>query len=463
MEGELIILSNDSLVPSSPYVTELQKAYAAARKQVACNNAKLFAGHYRLPGCSFAYWRFYEAQQRLPALAAARGAAASQADRGFAAQRGRFFTVITIFAVSLFLIGLTLTVPASARKPFLSLGSLAGLAALAWGVVVLATPVKSPSQQAIAEFAAGAAALNTAQWETAARLPIPQVIATYNRAATSLTEAIALGDNGAESYIDRGDAYLVLDLLNTRGPQGSALARNDFARAVQLDPKNYVSWGNLGAARFWLGDYVGALNATTNAISIHTGDPVADMNVAVYNKVLGRNADYRRSLARLRQHFEHIPSWLRNAAVALYRTPIVDAETFRPRIATQVAAFDQDLHAIADSIAVSESEYGRPTSPPSPTKFRFLGYRAAGTELTVDFAFSGMNPKLKYLDYFYIDNVRLAPYGPMRWSRVLKGGPSAGTLPLNVGRRNKWPSGTHVLAEIFVEGNLRVAKEFVVG
>ena len=462
MEGELISLSTDSLVASSTYVTELENAYRAAATQVGCNNAQLFGGQYRLPHCAFDYWRFYEDQQRLPALAAARGAAAAQADRGWAAQRGRFVTVITIFAVSLFLIGLTLTVPPSARKPFLWLGSLAGLVALIWGVVVLASPVKSPNQRAIRAFADGAAALNTAEGETFVHLPTSEVEATYNRAVASLTDAIALGDDGVDSYIDRGDAYLELDLLNTRGPQRSHFASSDFARAVQLDPKNYVSWGNLGASKFWAGDYVGALNATTTAISIHNGDPVADMNVALYDVVLGRTADYHRSLTRLRQRFEHIPSWLRNLAIGLYRNPIVDAETFRPRIATRVEAFDQELHSIADSIAVSESEYGRPTSPPSPAQFRFLGYRAAGTQLTVNFAYSGMKPQMKVLGYFYADNFRLPPIGPERWSRVFTSPHSAGTLPLYDNRRQKWPPGTHVLAEIFVDGDLRVAKEFVV-
>ncbi len=462
MEGELISLANDSLVSPSAYVSELQKADRAAAMQVGCNNAKLFSGQYRLPGCGFDYWRFYEDQQRLPALAAAKGTAAGEAERGWAGQRGRFVTVITVFAVSLFLIGLTLTVPPSARKPFLWLGSLAGLAALAWGVVVLASPVKSPSGRSIAAFADGAAALDTAEWETDVHLPTAQVAATYRRAVVSLSDAIAAGESGADPYILRGDAYLELALLNTHGPQGSQFASRDYTRAVQLDPKNYVSWGNLGAARFWSGDYLGALEATNTALAIHNGDPVMDMNEALYNEVLGRKADYRRSLVRLRQRFEHIPSWLRNLAVGLYRNPIVDAETFRPHIATQVEAFDQDLHSIADGIAVSESDYGRPTSPPSPSSFSFLGYQAAGTQLTVNFAFSGMKPGMKYLDYFYVNNFRLAPFGPERWSQVSATTSPAGTLPLYVNRRDKWPPGTHVLAEIFVDGSLRTAKEFVV-
>lgn len=463
MYEELASLSNDALGLTSVYARELEKAYGAAAAKVGCSYTHLFGSQYQQPHCGFNYWRFFEDQQRLPALASANATAAAQADRGWAGERGRLVTVITIFAVSLFLVGLTLTVPPSARMPFLFLGSFAAVLALLWGIVIIASSVKSPSERAILAFANGSAALTTAESETSQRVPEAQIIAKYQNVVALSDTAIAAGENGANAYIDRGDAYLELDLSRPQGPRGSVVARADFSRAAAIDPENYIAWGDLGAADFWLGDYRGSLAATERALSLPDPDPTFDANEALDDAVLGQTIAYHRSLARLRARFEHVPSTLRDFVVALYRTAVVDAEAFRPAIATRVEAFDQDLHSIADSVTVAEKDDGAPTAPPSPASVTYLGYSASGDHLTINFRVSGMKPAMSYLDYVYVNNSAWAPFGPEPWSKAagqLTRGVFSWTLTSPTDTR--WARGTHVLMEIFVDGSLRAAKEFVV-
>jgi tetratricopeptide (TPR) repeat protein len=464
MYEELALLAGDALQPASAYGTALQQAYTAAAAKVACGYAGLFGEQFRLSGspCEFDYWRFYEAQERAPTLAGAQTAAAAQAERDWGGERGRLVTVITIFAVSLFLIGLTLTVPPAARMPFLWLGSLAAMIALIWGIVIIASPVKSPSQRSIIAYADGAAAGYTAYAETSSGLPAAAVSATTARAIAALSTAIAEGEDGSAPYIARGGAYLESDLHNSRGPQGSPSALTDFSHAVSLDPANYAAWGDLGAAQFWLGDYAGSLSSTEKALSLH-GDPTFDMNVALDDVILGRMSDYRKALAQLRRRLEQTPSWIRNAIVSAYATPIRDAVTYRPAIADRVAAFGQDLHAIADSITVAEKTYGRTTAPPSPAIFKYVGYKLAGAYLTFDFSVSGLQPQMKYTDWVYVDNTPWGAYGPKPWSQAaykLSSGPFDWRLTSRVAAG--WPRGTRVLMEIFMDGSLRVAKEIVV-
>ena len=372
-------------------------------------------------------------------------------------------TVITIFAVSLFLVGLTLTVPPSARMPFLYLGSFAAALALIWGTVIIASSVKSPSERAIVAFANGSAALTTAESETSQGAPQAQIVAKYQNVVALSDTAIAAGENGADAYIDRGDAYLELDLHRPQGPRGSLLARADFSRSAALDPENYIAWGDLGAADFWLGDYLGSLDATQRALSLPDPDPTFDANEALDDAVLGQTIAYRRSLARLRARFEHVPSTLRDLVVALYRTAVVDAEAFRPHIAARVETFDQDLHSIADSITVAEKDYGAPTAPSTPASVKYLGYSASGVHLTVNFRVRGMKPAMRYLDYVYVNNSAWAPFGPEPWSKAagrLTRGVFGWTLTTPTASR--WARGTHILIEIFIDGSLRAAKEFVI-
>src|SRR5207253_2457448 len=87
-------------------------------------------------------------------------------------------------------------------------------------------------------------------------------------AIAHLDRAIAARGDYAEAYRARGSAFVSLDFLRPGGPHGSPSARADFERAVQLDRRDFAAWGSLADARFWLGDYEGALQAIDKAISI---------------------------------------------------------------------------------------------------------------------------------------------------------------------------------------------------
>ena len=458
---ELLVLSREAVGPGGSYRTELDTAYGTAAAKAECNTAALFAARYKQPGCGFDYWRFFEDQQRSPALAVARATAAGVEARGWSSQRGRFITVITIFAVSLFLIGLTLTVPPAARRPFLWLGSFAAIIGLAWGSVVLASRVQTENAAATRALSAGDAALTTAEFQTDAHSPGNLAITSFKRSVASLTASIDAGETNPVAYIDLGDDHLNLDLLNPKGPQGSKAATTDFARAVQLDPRNYIAWGDLGAARFWLHDYQGALDATDTAISLHDGEPIFLMNETLYYLVLGRTSDYRRELGILHRRLASLPSWARNLDVGLYQTAISDAENHRPAIAADVQRFDRDLHAITYGIEVAEKDFGRRTAPRSPSQFSFVGFKTFGTQLTATFHFSAMTPKMKFLDYIYVNGVRIPQFGPYPWPKV-GGSHTVGTLPITVNRPLGWTKGIRVLVEIFVDGDLRASHEFVV-
>ena len=70
MYAELASLSNDALGLTSVYARQLEKAYGAAAAKVGCSYTHLFGSQYEQPRCGFDYWRFFEDQQRLPALPA---------------------------------------------------------------------------------------------------------------------------------------------------------------------------------------------------------------------------------------------------------------------------------------------------------------------------------------------------------------------------------------------------------
>jgi len=214
--------------PGATFAESLASAYAAAAKQLAGLTGEFFPRFKGSDG-SFDFDRFYAASLR-PRFAAEEWAKAYAHKRSdYASKRGFFIAVITIFAVSLFLLGLTLTVPTGHRALFMAAGSAFGIAGVVLGTLIWTKPVAHPSRQAILLYAY-AASLDASEPEP----PTPETRKTYLAVVAAAGRAISYRDDYEEAYILKADNESHLDVVDPAGPHGSQAALDDYARAVEL-------------------------------------------------------------------------------------------------------------------------------------------------------------------------------------------------------------------------------------
>lgn len=321
------------------YAQALSDVYAAAAAQIEAPGHAAFGRRYLDSERRFAYDRFYEDQLKSENREVEVEKAASSERSGWASKRGRYVTVITIFAVALFLLGLSLTVPPRARPPFLWIGILVATAATGWGIAIFLSSVPKRPEKAIEAYVAGYAKRLTA--EGVIGYGAPSYRPTLEDAASELTRAIRIDPHYTEAYVQRAYAHWDID---SRTRHGLERARADWERALRLDPTDYISWGGVGAADFWLNEYAAALEANERGLALAADDPILNRDEAVYLLALGRRAAYERQIARFRRVLAHIPAVSRNVTLEDSRTLVLAVE--QTTVASRLKQFARDLDSI---------------------------------------------------------------------------------------------------------------------
>lgn len=437
-----------------PFAVAQSQAVNAAAREIQRYTSAIFGPRYVGEKNAFDIARFYEDQYESGYRVAEWRKAHERERDGWSSKGSRYITVITVYAVALFLLGLTLTVPGGARKPFLWMGSAVALAATIWGIVVWSGAVEKPSRTAIEAYARGEARLQS--------IDTGGTRADYERVLRDLTKAIDARDTFQEAYVARGSTHFRLDFLDERGPQGSTEARDDWRRAIELDPGDYVGWGDLGAADFWLGDYVEGLRATDRALELRPSNPIFNLNRALFLKVTDRDTEYREQVRRVREVLTGVPDWLRTASVRRYEQVWDLGTRFRPAISERLKAMREEILSEVHEIDAALRTVGKPRPAPVATKAGPLSFTLtpARDAVQVSFAYTSMKPRARWLYDTYVSGERFRNYsfGPKPWTFRTP----AGGLVLTFRDNRGWTGGTKVRTEIFVEGNFVAAGDYVV-
>lgn len=379
----------------------------------------------------------------VPSSRAAEYQKAYAAERGaWGAKGGAYIAVVTVLAVALFLIGLSRTVGPGSGRPLVASGAALAAIAAVWGFSVFLRPVAGPSAAAIDAYVEGGVALSAALWETdPGRLP-PVLV----EAEEAFTRAIEAQLGYTDAYSGRAAALFQLDLLRPGGPTGSEQAAEDWARVVADNPLDPVAWGNLGAARFWLGDLAGAGEATRRALAIDPDDPTYNLNLGLFLTLVDEAAGYQAQLARIEEVLSvgALPSWLRQLIVVRFVEVLDLAEADRPERAEVVRAYREDVLRIA---AMSAEV--------TPLSFTLSEDRTA---LQATFDATGVVAGQRWWWRTYVGGVEDATLSsePGVWSFGIPGDQVIITLTLPDG----FAAGMPVRVEVFIEGNLLQAGEF---
>lgn len=430
------------------YASDLGAAYSQAFAHSSSFSSVIGSEYQRSDG-AVEWGRFVEEQRRPVYLASETQKAEGAVADAWREKGGGYVAVITVLAAALFLLGLAANIE-DARRILVFAGSGLALVASLWGVTVVSSGVPVVTARAIEAYVDGYIINNWGQDAD-----------DFEFAARRFTDAIDLDAAYRDAYFGRGVARFQLDLLDPAGPQGSAGAESDFRTVLDFDDQSGVSWGNLGAVRFWSGDYEGYEAATRRALELTPDDPIFQLNLGLFTAIGDDPGAYLDQLGAIRENLTNLPAWLRESAVSRYMLPLDLAEQYRPEIAGAVGVYREDILKISHEISVGRRFFGSPDPRPIVMAVPTMSLSAndGGTVIGAEFTYTGADPANRWLYRTYVDRIEAPNLSRVTepWTLAVPDGAAVFDITYPPGLR-----GTTVRVEIFVEGNLLAAAEIAV-
>lgn len=216
-----------------------------------------------------------------PDLAQLRQEAKAEEADSYGGKADTYVAILTVLAVSLFLIGLSLTVVGRGRVLLLAPG--VGLAAVCvlWTLVVAAGGVQKTPDPAIEAVGEGLRLIQRGDYEDAIE---------------ALDEAIDIRPDYATAYGYRADAHFVsgssqeTTFVSVTDPENLAAAIEDAEKAVELGADRDVGVvGSLGFYYFLQGDYDDAARLTNRALDFNDKLPTLWLNLGVIEAARGND------------------------------------------------------------------------------------------------------------------------------------------------------------------------------
>ena len=467
-------------VRSPEYEKAVQSAYSTAADRLDKLATGFFGRRYAVHG-RFDAIAFTEDQQ-FPRFAAAEWQKAYAAERAsWASKRGELVFAISVFAVALFLLGLTLTVPAGSRYLFFGAGLIFMVGASAFTLYAWLRHTATPSGRAIAAYARAQAADKAA--------------APYSEVVAAASAAIEHDRDYGAAYGLRGNAHLGLAFAALSGPvdevgaigtaRGEAsAARDDLRRATRLAPANYSAWVDLSEALYLLADYRGALAANARARGVEAARPVGNLDRIVFLLATGRRwrakdpddavaTEFQRTTLT---SLEHVPLSARTSALSgaerlvnltLHRRPKAIPKAVFPDFGSFQRRLDQ-LDAIVNTFPPSYANAGTAVAPHTSTSVDVRGLRFPGdlSELTETFDYSGAKRSDRRVYLMFVNGSHVLTDGPIAWSDPRFGFPygpdKVGSIAHTFSMSRNFQPGDRVRTMLYVQGNLRAICRFKV-
>ncbi|MBI3942461.1 MAG: tetratricopeptide repeat protein [Chloroflexi bacterium] len=336
-----------------------------------------------------------------------------------------YLSIITLLAVTLFLYGLSLTIPGSVRAILMGVGMTIMVICAGWAFFIYTIQVPQTSDAAIQAYLNGLTALNNKEYQ--------QAIADFN-------QALVLDKNFRAVWADRGYAYSFLE-----DPASIKQAIGDFEHAISLGDDNTYTRRNL--ARLYVEqrqynqaekNFRVALKQDPNQASLYF-----DLGLALL-------VSDRRPLAlqSYRQGIEVLskqPGYIRDATIAAAIGDLQDARMMGNSMVAGPALVRLLKEATASMLMMGQME-------PKDTAAQIGAVLLTVDETGISAAFDyrGMQDGYHWLDRWYLDGklqLQLSSSRPP-WADGLQG-----TKVIHTTEQARLRPGTYRV-EIYVEGKL---------
>jgi tetratricopeptide (TPR) repeat protein len=210
-----------------------------------------------------------------PDLAQLRQQAAGETAASWTGKRNLDIGIVTLIAVALTLIGLSLTVQEGIRKYLLIPAVFIVCVCLAGFIWALSRPTAHTPDTAMKAVVTGDRLYN---------------IQDYDRALSFYTQALRIDPDYAVALVNRATATMLanspdrgkaLYVFSTSTKQAYEAAIRDLSKAVHINADDYLAFVNLGAAYFHVQDYAKAAKMSQQAIDLNPGPALPWLNLGL--------------------------------------------------------------------------------------------------------------------------------------------------------------------------------------
>jgi tetratricopeptide (TPR) repeat protein len=213
--------------------------------------------------------RYYADQEYDPTSWQQRRAAAALLNDIWNTKSATYITVLTLFAVALFLFGIAATIGGKLRGAFAFLGVLLAIGATAWMINTYLLPIKVRPEPAIQALARGRVDLTRAEILRGWRQQ-EEALTYYQSAIEKFDAALQIDPDYPAALGERASAYLQAgeQRLWNREDASQLLqySIDDYRAAIDQGDDSINNLWNLGWAYFLLGDQPSSLAYTDRAI-----------------------------------------------------------------------------------------------------------------------------------------------------------------------------------------------------
>jgi hypothetical protein len=235
--------------------------------------------------------RYYADQEYEPTYWQQRREAASLINEAWNKKAATYVTVLTLFAVALFLFGIAATIGGKLRGAFVVLGVLIATGATAWMASTFLAPVKVRPEPAMQALARGRVDLYRAEILRGWREK-EQALNYYQSGIEQLDKALQIDSEYPAALGERASAYLQAgeQRLWDREDASQFLQYgiDDYRAAIEQGDDSIDNLWNLGWAYFLLGDQPASLQYTDRALEKAPQQIGLYLNKALALRALGK-------------------------------------------------------------------------------------------------------------------------------------------------------------------------------
>jgi hypothetical protein len=235
--------------------------------------------------------RYYADQEYEPTYWQQRREAASLINDVWNTKSATYVTVLTLFAVALFLFGIAATIGGRLRGAFVILGVLIAMSATMWMLSTYLAPVNVRPEQAMQAMARGRVDVYRAEilrdWRQT-----DDALKYYQSGIEQLNEALKIEPEYPAALSERASAYVEAGEQRLWDREDASpwlqYAIDDYRAAIEQGDDSVYSLWNLGWAYFLLGDQPASLTYTDRALKKAPQQIGLYLNKALALRALGK-------------------------------------------------------------------------------------------------------------------------------------------------------------------------------
>jgi tetratricopeptide (TPR) repeat protein len=238
--------------------------------------------------------RYYADQEYEPTYWQQRREAASLINDAWNSKSATYVTVLTLFAVALFLFGIAATIGGRLRGAFVVLGVIIAIGGTTWMISIYLAPVKLRPDQAMQAMVRGHDDVYRAEilhnWREEA-----EALKYYQSGIAQLDEALKIDPEYPAALGERASAYLQAGEQRLWDHEDASpflrYSIDDYRAAIEQGDDSINTLWNLGWAYFLLGDQPASLEYTDRALEKAPQQIGLYLNKALALRALGKVDD----------------------------------------------------------------------------------------------------------------------------------------------------------------------------